>query len=387
MTHRPMLSRRDALAALGAGAAASLCAMPALAQDKATTGLNAAAAKSGRRFGSAVAFGPQAARRGSFANPDYARLLERDCGILVPENEMKWQALRPDASRYDFRRFDAIMDYARARGMAVRGHTLLWHRPKWFPKWLNEHDFGARPASAAEAILTGHIETVTQRYRGRIVSYDVVNEAVDPETGQLVQTSLSKAFGSEEGLLDLAFRTARANAPGVELVYNDYMGWEADNATHRKGVLKLLEAFRKRGTPVDALGIQAHLGIYGIDPATGLGRHDAAGWKAFLDEATAMGYGLVITELDVKDHALPADFAARDKGVADFTRAFMEMMLSYEQLGDVLVWGMSDAFSWLQGFSPREDKRPLRCCPYDADFKPKPMHDALMAAFAAVARG
>ena len=28
-------------------------------------------------------------------------------------------------------------------------------------------------------------------------------------------------------------------------------------------------------------------------------------------------------------------------------------MLSYAQLGDILAWGMSDRYSWLQGLTPR----------------------------------
>ena len=58
-------------------------------------------------------------------------------------------------------------------------------------------------------------------------------------------------------------------------------------------------------------------------------------------------------------------------------------MLSYKQLKDVLCWGLNDKYSWLQGFTPREDKALLRCCPYDPEGKPKPLYTAIADAFTA----
>ncbi|MEN2786879.1 endo-1,4-beta-xylanase [Sphingomonas qilianensis] len=347
-----------------------------------STGLNALAAAKGMRLGSCFAYGQPGADRGSFANPAYAALLKRDCGLLVGENEMKWQALRPSATRFDFARFDAMMAWATANAMPVRGHNLLWHQPKWMPRWEETHNFGATPVRAAERLLVDHITTVCRRYGTRIPSYDVVNEAVNPADGALYQTALSRAMGGAEPTLDLAFHTARAAAPHAQLVYNDYMSWEPGNATHRAGVLKLLEGFKARGVPVDALGVQSHLVTQGTDTRATIAALDGD-WRRFLDAVTGMGYGLVITELDVRDNGLPADIAVRDRGVADFTRGYLDLMFAYPAVRDVLLWGMTDRYSWIEGFEPRKDKVPRRPCPYDSAFKPKPMHAAIAAALTA----
>jgi endo-1,4-beta-xylanase len=58
-------------------------------------------------------------------------------------------------------------------------------------------------------------------------------------------------------------------------------------------------------------------------------------------------------------------------------------VLSYKQLKDFLLWGIDDGTNWLQGFSPRADKLPLRPTPFDADLKPKPLYDAIAAALKA----
>ena len=377
-----MLDRRTAIVSgLAAGAAA--WAPPILAADRASDSLTGLAARSGRRFGSAVAWGKPGADRGSFANPRYAAVIERECSLLVPENELKWQWTRPGPTAFDFRQMDAIADYAGSHEFAIRGHTLFWLPQKWYPKWLVGHDFGPHPAAAAEAMLRNHVETVCRRYGTRIYSYDVVNEAVQPDTGEIRDTVVTKALVGE-ATLDLMFHTARAEAPGAQLVYNDYMSWERNNddETHMRGVLKLLEGFRKRGTPVDALGIQSHIRLLKPLSVAEIVAESEGPWRRFLDEVVGMGYRLEITEFDVNDRMAPANHVKRDRMVADYAKAYLDLMLSYPQLRDVLAWGMVDRYSWLNGFDPRADKQLKRGTTYDANFRPKPLREAIAAAFA-----
>jgi endo-1,4-beta-xylanase len=371
------LRRRDMLV----GGAAVLAGSAGHARGTGrSASLDSLARRSGRRFGSAVVWGPPSADRGSFANPLYAAILERECELLVPENELKWQWTRPAPDRFDFRQFDAIADYAARHKFKLRGHTLFWTPAKWYPKWLAETHF--RSAVEAERLLTTHVQTVCRRYGERIYSYDAVNEAVQPETGLIRDTNVTRALGGE-AFLDLMFHTARAEAPHAQLVYNDYMSWErnSEDETHIRGVLKLLEGFRKRGTPVDALGVQSHIRLLKHRPVAEIVRESEGPWRRFLDEVVGMGYQLVITEFDVNDRAAPTAVAPRDRMVADYAKAYLDLMLSYPQLRDVLCWGMVDRYSWLEGFDPRADKTPKRGTPYDAKFRPKPLREAIAKAF------
>lgn len=366
---------------LGAAAAAA-CAAPGLAhaaESAAGPSLATLAKAKGFRFGSAVGTG----KNGTLNDPGYRQVLIDECGVLVPENELKWYVLRPDAKTFAFERADRIAAFAKAHDIALRGHTLLWHHPKWFPAWLNSYDFGTGPAAAknAEAMLTDHIAKVVAHYP-QIQSWDVVNETIDPKDGAIRRTVFSDAMGQER-TLDVAFHAARAAAPKARLVYNDYMGWEAGNEAHRAGVLKLLEGFRKRGTPVDALGVQSHLGTQDPGASAILGQPQEKAWRAFLDEATGMGYDLLITEFDVNDQNLPGDVAGRDAAGAALTKAYLDLMLDYRQTKEVLAWGMVDKYSWLQGFTPRKDGLPKRATLYDDAYKPKPLREAVAAAFRA----
>jgi endo-1,4-beta-xylanase len=371
------LTRRESLA--GAGALIAAASAPSIAAPAAPS-LNALAETSGRRFGSAVAWAPPGTDTGSFTNPRYAAILERECKLLVPENQLKWQWVRRSPGTFDFRAFDAIADYAEKHGFKLRGHTLFWTPTKWYPKWLAETQFHS--AAEAEKLLTDHVRTVCGRYGTRIYSYDVVNEAVQPETGVIRDTNVTRAVGGEH-FLDLMYHTAREAAPHAQLVYNDYMSWERNpvDETHIRGVLKLLEGFKKRGTPVDALGVQSHIRLLKKAPVADIVRESEGPWRRFLDEVVGMGYKLLVTEFDVNDHDAPTDVAVRDRMVADYGRAYLDLMLSYPQLADLLAWGMVDRYSWLNNFDPRADKTMKRGTPYDVNFRPKLLHQAMAGAF------
>jgi endo-1,4-beta-xylanase len=336
------------------------------------TSLDAVGQSKGLRFGSAIGMG-------QYTDPRYRALIEAECGVIVPENELKMPAIHPSGpDDFDFTKADILVDYATAHGLKIRGHNLIWHHPEWMPKWSETLEYGPKPAERVAEILTRHVDTVCKRYADRIFTWDVVNEAVDNKTGVMRETAFSHAMGSPEAVLDLAFRTARGAVPHCELVYNDYMSWDATG--HCGGVLHLLEGFRTRDVPVDTLGLQSHLSARPGEPHFDFGPEQERAWRGFLDAVTGMGYKLQITEFDVNDTAVPGDFTDRDAAVADLTKAYLDCTLSYPQVSVVMAWGMTDRYSWLQhNKTRREDGAPLRCCPYDSDFKPHLMRDAIAA--------
>jgi endo-1,4-beta-xylanase len=73
----------------------------------------------------------------------------------------------------------------------------------------------------------------------------------------------------------------------------------------------------------------------------------------------------------------------RDRAVADYARAYLDLMLSYPQVRQVLTWGLVDNHSWLQTRSPRADGLPKRPLIYDAQYRPKPLREAIADAFRA----
>jgi endo-1,4-beta-xylanase len=345
-----------------------------MAGDEEFASLDALARAKGVRFGAAVG------ARG-MADPAFMALIAAQCGVVVAENQHKWLQTHPAPGEYTFAQGDALVDWADANAIITRGHNLVWHYPRWIPDWVSQYDFGANPRAEAERLLTEHISTVSAHYAGRIHSWDVINETIDPSTGELRDTVFTEAIGSRDQPLKLMFEVARAALPDAQLVYNDFMTWDARSAAHRTRTLRLLEWFRANEVPVDALGIQAHLSVRSADHADPERAPQEREWRQFLDEVTGMGYQLLITELDVNDVDFTGAIPARDQAVADCTRAYLDLMLSYPQLEQVLTWGITDHYSWLQNLRARADEEPLRPLLYDADYRPKLVREAVAAAF------
>lgn len=370
------LSRRRLIQAALAGAA--LSATSTRAAEQPADSLAVLGRKKGLWFGTALS------GRG-LRDPGYLELIEQQCAILVPENELKMTVIQRNAGEFNFEPAERILAFADQQKMLMRGHTLLWHHPRWLPKWLETHDFGLQPSTAASDMLAGHIRRVTTHFGKRLCSWDVVNEAVDNVTGVMRETTLSRHIGSPDQVVEIAFRMAREQLPDTELVYNDYMGWEKDSGPHRDGVLRLLERLRRNGAPVNALGIQAHIGCGNQDANASrvFDARDERAWRKFLQEVTGMGYRLLITEFDVHDATLPEEIGPRDRGVAALGRAFLDITLDFRETTSVLCWGLADNYTWLQGRNPRKEGVAKRPTPFDISYRAKPLRDAMAAAFRA----
>ena len=367
------ISRRSALSMLAAG----LLPLNGFAAAEPPEPLKVLGKRKGLNVGNAISVG-------RLRDPAYRALMARECNMLVAENEGKWQALEPRQGQYNFAPADELYAWAKEQGMLIRGHNLIWQPSKWLPKWVNEYDFGAQPARAAEQLLRKHTEAVCSHFGKAIHSYDVVNEAVDPSTGGLRANVFTERLGALEQI-DLSFRLAKEHAPHAQLVYNDYMRPDEGSAKHRAGVLKLLHDLKSRGSPVHALGLQSHIGSW--DDVSGAeGAKHQREWRKFLDEVTAMGLDLLITEFDVNDRKLPGDIAVRDAGVAALAKDYLDVTFSYPGCRDFLMWGMADHASWLIDWdeAPRLDGLKMRPTPFDNQLRAKPLRDAIAAAIKAM---
>jgi endo-1,4-beta-xylanase len=356
------LNRRCVLQA----AAGALAAMTSHAIAAAGPPLSKIAAGSGLRFGSALGM------RG-FADAGYRQLIADECAVLVCENEMKWRMLRRSLRRYSFDRADKIVEFARDSGLAMRGHTLLFHRA------LNNVWDEQVKTIGAERAIRDHIAAVCRHFGDTIVSWDVVNEPVDPNGGRPDRLRASP-YLAELGpdYIDLAFHTARQAAPHATLVLNDWVAPYRPEffRNHRSSMLQLLERLKGKGVPVDALGIQGHLVASRPD-------FDEREWSRFIDEVAAMNLRILITEFDVADDGLPADASRRDAAVASHAKAFLDLTLANEAVTDVLTWGLSDAYSAVHSGHARRDGLPNRSLPYDELLVPKPLRSAIAQALAA----
>jgi endo-1,4-beta-xylanase len=314
------------------------------------------------------------------ADADFVALVLQQAGLVVPENDMKWQDMnRGTPGDDDFGPADTIVDFAVENRLVLRGHNLLWYfrTPGWF--------FHLPSRAAKEAAIVTRIRTMVGRYRGKVNSWDVVNEPIEPKDGRpdgLRKAVFLDALGP--GYLDLAYRTARETDPKARLVVNEYdIELDAPEQDARRAILlRLLRHMQERGTPVDAVGIESHLRAVGGPPLS------AAKLRRFLADIAALGLEIQVTELDVTDEGAPADIARRDRLVEDSYRRYLDVVLGEPAVKMIVTWGLSDRYSWIvrKETNPvrwRRDGLPSRPLPFDVDLRPKPAFAAVAAAFAA----
>ena len=365
-----MLTRRAAMASAASVAASALAertVAAGIAESRLTT-LGALAADRGVLYGCA-------ASTFELRNQTFAPLLAREARILVAEYEMKRAALEPQPGQFDFTAADSLLNFSKQNGMAFRGHTLVWHKAN--PPWLESAL--ASPGSK-ERTLAAYIETVAGHFRGRIHSWDVVNEALalaDGRSDNLRNSLWLKAFGP--AYIDLAFHVARAADPHAMLVYNDW-GCEGPSEKHdrfRAATLDFLERAKARGVPIDAYGMQGHLQAFGP-------KIDQAKLHRFLDALKNLGLRILITEHDVDDSGGSLDIAMRDGAVADACRRFLDVVLDNTATEAVLTWGLSDRFLDPPGWKETLGGYRPRLLPLDVDFVRKPMWRSMAQSFTAM---
>ena len=158
----PRLTRRELMRAASAAALLQTPCIPAIALDS-TEELADIAATKGLTFGCQIS--------SSFFDPKYLHLYQGSVKLVTPENDLKAIRLNPDGARYNFASADRVLDFADNNGIAIHGHTLIWTNGKYNPPWIQQ----MQPDRVA-SFIDEYISTIVGHYRGKLVSWDVVNE-------------------------------------------------------------------------------------------------------------------------------------------------------------------------------------------------------------------
>ncbi len=285
--------------------------------------------------------------------PGYRDVLVREFASLTPENAMKWDALEAERGKLRWDGADLAVDFAQEHGLAVRGHTLVWFSQ--LPGWIADGKLGAKEL---RSVMEDHVATVMGRYRGRVGTWDVVNEAIDDDGGlrkSVWSDTLGPAFIAE------AFAAARKADPDATLAMNEIgaesIGPKSDT------FFRVAKALKARGL-LDEVGFQAHFSLQGVPPTM----------RKNLQRFAALGLDIAITEADVavRDGASPAQLQVQGEIYADLVRTCRAV----PRCRSLTVWGFTDRHSWIPDNQPGFGRATL----LDDELEPKPAYRAFSEA-------
>jgi len=278
--------------------------------------------------------------------------------VLTPENDMKWEIIQPIEGQFTWQGADALIEFAGKHGQAVIGHTLVWHSQT--PDWVFESSPG-EPASRELLLarMQTHINALAGRYQGKILGWDVVNEALD-EDGSLRNSKWQQIIGDD--FIEKAFEFAHKAAPNAELYYNDYNLFKP---AKRAGAMRIAANLLKKGIRIDGIGEQAH---YDLDPPI-------TQLNDSIEAFASLGLKVMITELDISvlkfpdeskmgadvslNFALQESFnpysvslpATVEQKLYDAYASVFDVLLKHHKVIDrVTFWGVTDADSWRNGW-------------------------------------
>ena len=303
--------------------------------------------------------------------PNAAALVPQQFGAITPENIMKAEIIHPQWDKYNFDLADKIVEYGKKYNIKVNGHTLIWHSQ--LPPFMRN----MKDADSVKQYFTNHINTVAGRYDRKILSWDVVNEALN-EDGTMRKSIFSEKLGDD--FVTEAFRLAQKSAPNTELYYNDYNN---EQPAKRAGCIELIKKVQAAGVRIDGVGIQGHWH---------LGKVPLKDIEESILQYSALGIKVMFTELDIE--VLPRNFQGADVSqrmkedpslnpyvnglpdsvqqqlASDYEALFNLFLKHKDKITRVTFWGVNDAQSWLNGWPVRgRTNYPLL---FDREFKPKP---------------
>jgi endo-1,4-beta-xylanase len=311
-----------------------------------------------------ASFGIGAAVKSADLKGVYSATVTGHFNQITGEYEMKMEEIWSGDNQYNWSRADALVNFATANKMKVHGHALLWY--KTFPTWFKNANYDS---ATFETNVKAYIETVVNRYKGKVISWDVANEIFnDNGTLRSVDCPVFKTFNDPIAFYGRCFQYARSTDSDTKLFYNDYSVVVA--GSKRYSIKQMVNRFKTEGYPIDGLGDQFHYSV----------NTDKTTIKNGLNDMATTGLLIHISELDLKVNVNQSDTyefsASEQQKQADAYQYIVETFegIPQAQKFAITTWGVSDKSTWLTSWW-HEKEYPLL---FDAEFKKKPAYDGFL---------
>jgi len=276
-----------------------------------------------------------------------AKAFYKSFNTLVAEWEMKFSVTEPSFNTFDYTAGDAILSFAEEHGMKLRGHTLCWHES--LPSWVSSNGYANSEGWTKEqllAILKNHITNVVDHWKGKVYEWDVLNEVLSDDQSIVNTKSTGYTLRNTvwytvigESFIDSAFVWAHRTDPEAKLYLNDY-GVEHWDKNKTKAYYNLVKKLKRRGVPIDGVGLQCHYSLGDPDSLQILE-------TVVMFTSRSMGMEVKFTECDLKLNESDFNNVSAYREQARYYRFLTNIMLKRESVTGLLMWGINDSKSWV----------------------------------------
>lgn len=292
-------------------------------------------------------------------------IITKQFNVYTLENETKPDHIHPSEDRYNFDATDKFVEFGEKYNKTLRGHTLIWHSqcPDWF---FVDKDGETASAELLVQRIKDHVTTVVSRYKGKIDTWDVVNEAMDDSSGLRFSNWL-RIVGDYDGdgdrydFMETAFTAAREADPDARLIINDYS--LESNESKAITMYRAVKKMKEDGTPIDGIGLQMHIDY----------KFDVEKCKENIKILAKIkdidpDFILEVTELDMSCFTWndgSTEVELTKKFVKEFNEKYCEVFEMFKELSEeglldsVVFWGYNDGMSWLNGTPAGRVNHPL----------------------------
>lgn len=278
-----------------------------------------------------------------------------------------YMSVEPSQGKFSFGEADYWVRYAQTHSVRLHGHCLVYHQGA--PTWITQ--FKGTTAEF-EAAIKNHIQTIVGRYKGKIKSWDVINEITYYNSGAIAPTAFRKMYADDKSYLEFVkrcFQWAHESDPDALLFYNDALYETLPSKL--EAMVRMAEDFKRSGTPIHGMGTQTHIDIHTPN----------AGIRNALLRLASTGLLVHISELDVAVNPGKANTFDVSTEIKELQRAkyqviaslYKQIIPSSQQYG-ITLWDLSDADSWLTVQKNRVEAP----CLFDGTYAKKPAFYGLM---------
>jgi len=309
-------------------------------------------------------------------------IIKKEFNTISPENVMKWMFVQPKPNEFYFDHTDKYVQFGLDNNMHIVGHALIWHSQ--IANFMNS----IKDSTKMVQHVTNHISTLVNRYKGKIDTWDVVNEALN-EDGTLRESIFLKVLG--ENYLETVYKMAEKYDSNADLAYNDY---NLCKPKKREGAVKLIKSLQSSGAKINSLGIQAHWQLTSPtleEIETSILAFSELGVKVMFTELDISVLpnpwelsGAEVTqnfkkfEGDKKMNPFPENLpdSVKEKLAKRYENIFKLFVKHKDKISRVTFWGVTDKFSWLNDWPIKgRTNYPLL---FDRNYKEKKAYQRIM---------